>query len=168
MQTEETTMRQLKSKFVSVGVCAACAFGGIAMGIAWATPSAGVTTTVLAGPVTFDDIKAMSLVPDEHLAMIMTKGESDVYMVHNKIAPGGETGWHSHPGISFVLIRAGAATAYDGNDPNTPHVLATGTGLVEQAGHVHNVRNEGTTDLELVVFQLVPAGAPRRIDAPAP
>jgi quercetin dioxygenase-like cupin family protein len=88
--------------------------------------------------------------------------------VHNKIAPGGQTGWHSHPGISFVTVRAGVATAYEGDDPDTPHVLATGTGFVEQAGHIHNIRNEGTVDLELVAFQLVPAGAPRRIDAPAP
>ena len=161
-------MNKVKSKLVLAGVFAACAFGGIAIGVAWATPSQGVTTTILAGPVTFDDIKAMSHVPNEHLAMIMTKGESDVYIVHNKIVPGGQTGWHSHPGISFVTIRAGVATAYDGDDPDTPQVLATGTGFVEQAGHVHNIRNEGNTDLELVAFQLIPAGAPRRIDAPAP
>jgi quercetin dioxygenase-like cupin family protein len=161
-------MRKLLSKFVLAGVCAACAFGGIAIGIAWATPGQGVTTTILAGPVTFDDIKAMTLVPDEHLAMIMTKGESDIYFVQNKIAPGGQTGWHSHPGISFVTIRSGTATAYEGDDPNTPHVLAAGTGFVEQAGHVHNIRNEGTTDLVLIAFQLIPAGATRRVDAPAP
>jgi len=161
-------MGKLRSKLLLAGVCAVCALGGIAVGIAWATPSQGVTTTILAGPVTFDDIKAMSHVPDEYLALLMTKGESDVYIVHNKIAPGGQTGWHSHPGISFVTIRAGVATAYEGDDPDTPHVLNAGTGFVEQAGHVHNIRNEGTVDLELVAFQLIPAGAPRRIDAPAP
>ena len=30
------------------------------------------------------------------------------------------------------------------------------------------VRNEGTVDLVTVAYQIVPAGAARRIDAPAP
>jgi hypothetical protein len=33
---------------------------------------------------------------------------------------------------------------------------------------VHNAVNEGNTNLELVVFYLLPKGAPRRIDEPAP
>jgi hypothetical protein len=40
-------------------------------------------------------------------------------------------------------------------------------GFVEGVGDVPIVRNEGNTDLELVVFFLVPQGAPRRIDEPA-
>jgi hypothetical protein len=39
---------------------------------------------------------------------------------------------------------------------------------VEEAGRVHRFANEGTTDLELVAFQLIPFDAPRRIDQPAP
>jgi hypothetical protein len=33
---------------------------------------------------------------------------------------------------------------------------------------VHIIRNEGTADLVLVAFQLIPFGAVRRIDEPAP
>jgi hypothetical protein len=33
---------------------------------------------------------------------------------------------------------------------------------------VHIVGNQGDTDLELVVVQIVPVGAPRRIDEPDP
>jgi hypothetical protein len=47
-------------------------------------------------------------------------------------------------------------------------VFPTGTGFVEEAGRVHIMRNEGTTDLELVAFQIIPFGATRRIDEPAP
>src|SRR5262249_58709729 len=127
----------------------------------------GITTTILTGPVTLDDIDAKSHAED-HQARIKTKGFSDVYIVHNKIVPGGHTGWHSHPGISFVTVRSGTATEYHGDDPQTPHVYPEGTGFVEEAGHVHIIRNEGTTDLELVAFQLIPFGAPRRIDEPEP
>ena len=33
------------------------------------------------------------------------------------ISPGGQTGWHSHPGPVIVLIKAGTITFYDGDDP---------------------------------------------------
>jgi hypothetical protein len=39
---------------------------------------------------------------------------------------------------------------------------------VEDAGCVHLLANEGSADLEVVVVQIVPLGAPRRIDEPAP
>jgi quercetin dioxygenase-like cupin family protein len=131
-----------------------------------ATPSQGVTTTILTGPVALDPFHVMSNNP-EHTAVIGTRGPSHVYFVSNVIVPGGHTGWHSHPGVSFVTIRSGTATEYHGDDP-TPHVYSAGTGFVEEAGRVHLIRNEGTTPLELIAFQLIPFGAVRRIDEPAP
>ena len=132
-----------------------------------ATPGQGVTTTILSGPVALDEIHAMSHTP-EHTAVINTRGPSHVYFVSNLISPGGHTGWHSHPGISFVTVRSGTATEYHGDDPSTPHVYPAGSGFVEEAGAVHVIRNEGETALELVAFQLIPFGAVRRIDEPAP
>jgi quercetin dioxygenase-like cupin family protein len=162
------TMNKLKSKRLLAGILAGCAFGGIALRLAWATPGSGVMTTILTGPVMFDDIHAMSHTPD-HTAVINTRGVSDVYIVHNKIAPGGHTGWHSHPGVSFVTVKSGVATEYHGDDPTgTPTDYPAGTGLVEEAGRVHLFANEGDSVLELVAFQLIPFGATRRIDQPAP
>ena len=47
--------------------------------------------------------------------------------------------------------------------------LAVGTGPELLDGdHAHIVVNEGDTDLVLVAFQILPVGAPRRIDEPAP
>ena len=161
-------MSKVKSKLVLTGVLCACAFGGIAIGVAWATPSSGITTTILSGPTLFDDDFKEKSESDINKVKIEMDGFSDVYVVHNKIVPGGHTGWHSHPGISIVTIRSGTATFYQADDPNTPHVFPAGSGFVEPAGHVHIGRNEGTTDLEIVVLQIVPFGAPRRVDAPAP
>jgi quercetin dioxygenase-like cupin family protein len=160
-------MNQKSWKLSAAGVFVACAVGGMAWRFAWATPSAGLSTTILTGPTLFDDIHANSVVPD-HTAVINTRGLSDVYIVYNKIAPGGQTGWHSHPGISFVTVKSGTVSEYHNDDPLTAHLHAAGTGFVEEAGQVHNMRNEGTTDLELVAFQLVPFGATRRIDQPDP
>jgi hypothetical protein len=39
---------------------------------------------------------------------------------------------------------------------------------VEDAGCVHLLANEGSVELEVFVVQIVPFGAPRRIDEPAP
>jgi quercetin dioxygenase-like cupin family protein len=117
--------------------------------------------------VPFDEIDAMSLSADHH-AKIKTKGPSDIYIVHNLIKPGGSTGWHSHPGISFVTVKAGTVTEYKGDDPTTPTTYSAGDGLVEEAGHVHIFKNDTSANVELVAFQILPAGAPRRVDAPAP
>lgn len=161
-------MRRLKLSLYLAGlVLIGSGFGGFATERAWATPGQDISTTILTGPVPFDEIDAMSMTEDHH-AKIKTKGSSDVYIVHNVIKPGGHTGWHSHPGISFVTVKAGTVTEYRGDDPTTPHTYSAGSGLVEEAGHVHLFRNEGDTNLELVAFQLLPSGAPRRIDQAAP
>ena len=94
-------------------------------------------------------------------------GDSDVYVVRNLVAPGGHTGWHSHPGPSIISVVAGMATNYHDHDPvGTVHVA--GTAFVDHGDGAHIIRNEGDTVLELIAFQVLPAGAPRRTDEPAP
>ncbi|MGB8694914.1 MAG: hypothetical protein WCD08_15515 [Steroidobacteraceae bacterium] len=95
------------------------------------------------------------------------KRPADVYVVRNTVLAGGYSGWHTHPGPSIVLVSAGTATVYDGDDPScTPKTYPAGSGFVDSGnGHVHMVRNEGTTDLVTVAFQMVPATQSRRIDA---
>lgn len=144
------------------------ALAGFAWRLTWATPPSGFVGTPLAGPIVMDEID-VKYETDEHEIEIKTKGLSDAYAVHNRYAPGGQTGWHSHPGVFFVLITKGVASDYSADDPtHTPQVYRAGTGFVEEGGYVHNLRNEGDEDLELVAFFLVPFGAPRRIDQPQP
>jgi quercetin dioxygenase-like cupin family protein len=144
------------------------ASGVIASKVAWATPPKGVTQTLIAGPVALDDIHVVHQTP-AYGVMIKTRGNSDAYVATNTIAPGGDTGWHSHPGPVFVLITAGAATVYEGDDPTfTPTVYPAGTGFIDEPDTTHIVRNEGDVNLVLTAVFLVPQGAPRRIDEPAP
>jgi len=104
------------------------------------------------------------------LSLQKTKGTSDLYVVSNTWAPGADTGWHSHPGHSLITVTAGTVTAYEGDDPDCkPHVYTVGQGFVDPGGgHVHLVRNEGDIPAQVVAVQLIPAGQPRRIDAPDP
>jgi quercetin dioxygenase-like cupin family protein len=102
-------------------------------------------------------------------ARIKTKRASDLHVLENTIPPGQTFGWHSHPGPSLVIVKAGTATFYLAADPTcTPHVVPAGSGFVDQGHDAHVVRNEGSTDLVTVVVSLVPAGFARRIDEPSP
>jgi quercetin dioxygenase-like cupin family protein len=151
------------------GVFVACAFGVIALGIAWATPALGISTTIVSGPTVLEEVNVHTHSDIyDHAVKIKTKGLSDIYTVYNTILPGGHTGWHSHPGPSIISVKSGVATEYHADDPNTPEVHPAGTSFVDDGEGAHLIRNEGTTNLELVAFQILPAGAPRRIDQPAP
>src|SRR5262249_5157007 len=133
----------------------------------WATSGMGISTTIISGPTALGEVhlNSMSEIND---VKIKTKGASDVYVVYNKIAPGGHTGWHSHPGPSIISVKSGTATEYHGDDPLTPIVHLAGSAFVDDGEGAHIIVNEGNADLELVAFQILPFGAPRKIDEPAP
>ena len=139
-----------------------------AAGTVLATPPTGATALALAPVGQFPEIKAKAKIGDWK-AGIKTKGVSDLHVNQITIQPGGTFGWHSHPGPSFVVVKSGTATFYEGDDPTcTGQVLPTGSSLFEPAGDVHIPRNEGSEPLVLVVIQLLPTGAIRRIDEPSP
>lgn len=144
-----------------------------------ATTGSGFSASTIAQG-RFDDIDVASQVlrqfgdstprMDLWLSLQKTKGPSDLFVQNNLWVPGGYTGWHTHPGHSLIIVTAGAISAYHGDDPScTPTVYTAGMGFVDAGGdHVHNLRNEGTVEARTVAVQLIPAGATRRIDAPAP
>jgi quercetin dioxygenase-like cupin family protein len=133
---------------------------------ALATPSSGLSTT-LHPPGRFGDIEVKSETEDVFELELKTRGASDVYVVHNTFsASGGSSGWHTHPGPSLITVTSGTITAYDATC--TPHVYTAGTGFVDGGDHVHLLRNEGSVPAETIAVQFLPAGASRRIDAPAP
>lgn len=99
-----------------------------------------------------------------------TKGDSDLYIQSNVWQPGADTGWHTHPGHSLIIVTAGKVMVYEGDDPScTPTEYSAGTGFVDEGGeHVHIIRNETGIPASTIAAQLLPAGAARRIDAPDP
>jgi quercetin dioxygenase-like cupin family protein len=149
------------------GAFVACALGTFATQTARATDPSDFSATNVVGPVLLDDIHTLIQTPS-YGAMIKTRGPSDVYITNIKIGKNGHGGWHSHPGPSFITVKSGTASFYDDCDNFIPHAYAAGTGFVEDAGCVHLLANEGNDELEVVVVQIVPRGAPRRIDEPAP
>jgi quercetin dioxygenase-like cupin family protein len=142
--------------------------GGITFRYAQATPpSEGFTPTNIVGPAVLGPIDTKAETDDWEIEL-KTKGRSDIYMTHFKLAPGAHGGWHSHPGPSIIAVKSGTATFYDDCDDFVRHQFPAGTGFVEDAGCVHILVNEGDVDLEVVVMQIVPFGAPRRINEADP
>jgi quercetin dioxygenase-like cupin family protein len=135
---------------------------------ALATPASGVTSTPIAQGV-LDPIKIKAEIGDWE-SEIETKGQSDLVVVENRVAPGGHFGWHSHPGPSLVIVKSGTSTFYRGDDPTcTGQDHPTGSAYVDPGGVVHTARNESLTeDLVVIVVRLLAPGAQARINAPRP
>ena len=97
---------------------------------------------------------------------LQSKGSVDVANVTVNVAPGGDSGWHTHPGIVFVTVKSGTITFYNQTCVGTVH--AAGTSFTEANGNGPGMaRNESTTvPVELVVTYVVPTGAALRIDTP--
>jgi hypothetical protein len=104
-------------------------------------------------------------------ARINVKGATDVHVLENIIAPNGTFGWHSHPGPSMVIVKAGTLSVYHAPDcmredfgPGSP----LGTTFVDGGHDTHMVRNNGTVIAEVYVVSIIPAGFDRRIEEPNP
>lgn len=150
------------------------------VGLVRATPAGGFTsTTVSIGRI--GSFEVFNNAPAERtergksqqkgwVSWQRTKGASDLYIQNNVWAPGGTTGWHSHPGHSLITVTAGTLTVYEGHDPSCkPRVYTTGMAFVDEGGdHVHVIRNEDSVEARTMAVQLLPAGAPRRIDVAGP
>ena len=87
------------------------------------------------------------------------------------IPPGGYTGWHTHPGPTFVAVAQGEGTLYHGMSGCPSFKYGVGAGFMQPPTEVHNMRNEGSTPLVLWAFYALPPGtanAAIRVDRPQP
>lgn len=168
---------RFKRIFAALAAATTAAGAGVFASDVLATPQAGLTTTTVAeaslpplrisshywpGPRT-DPMAFWA-------AALRTYGVSDVYVVDNKLAPGGTTGWHTHPGPSLIFVVSGTVTNYRAVSGNCAgYQYPAGTGFVDSGGNdIHMLKNNGTTTAETVAVQFIPHGQPRKIDEPQP
>ncbi len=107
----------------------------------------------------------------QRLATCTTAIPCDVAFQQLTIAPGGHTGWHTHPGPTVVSVAQGEGTLYHGVAGCPAHKYATGTSFFQPTTEVHNFRNEGTTPLVVYALYYLPTGTPNsaiRTDQPQP
>ena len=139
-----------------------------ASGPALATPASGFTAVQQIkgdyGPI---DVKIKG--SNDWEVELKTDAESDVHVVRNSIAIGGQSGWHRHPGPSLITVTIGTITAYESDDPLcSPRVYTAGQGFIDEGTHAHLLRNESGAPAETVAVQFLADGATRRIDESAP
>jgi quercetin dioxygenase-like cupin family protein len=136
------------------------------------TPSSGVVSAPILARASFADPTDVKFkVKGQKQEVININNAQQTVMQQIVLAPGGQTGWHSHPGPVVVLIKSGQMSFYDGDDPTcTVRTYSAGQAFIDSGqGHVHIARNEGAGNLELwATYFDVPPGGAVRIDAPAP
>ncbi len=150
----------MKAKTALILIVVVAFAAGLYAQAAVATPSVGVTR---------EDVGRATIAKRSPISAQLG---SDVVVQHLTVAPGGSSGWHSHPGAAVVLVQSGTFNLYrDVRNRCRHHVFVAGSGFVERAGEVHLGRNESTTTpVEIIVTYFnVPAGTDAvRIDEPDP
>src|SRR5437763_15163299 len=87
---------RLKLAFLVVIVGAAAAYSSTLL----ATPPSGLTNTPLARGSNTSE------------GTIPLQFGTDIAMAQITVAPGGSSGWHSHPGGAIVVVKQGSLTVY--------------------------------------------------------
>jgi quercetin dioxygenase-like cupin family protein len=93
-----------------------------------------------------------------HSPIEFPRGQSEVVGLAVEIAPGGETGWHSHPVPSFAYVVAGTIelTLASGAVKR----FRSGEAFAEVIDVAHNGRNVGPDPVKLIVFYASTRGRP--------
>jgi hypothetical protein len=136
------------------------------------TPSSGSTPTLL-GRATFGDpsgepFKVKRITGDWQVE-IKAKPAFDLAVQRIVFQPGGQSGWHTHPGPVFIQVVSGVMTFYESDDPDCkPIVRTAGQSYLDLGEHAHIARNESDAVAENLVTYFAPPGATLRIDADAP
>jgi quercetin dioxygenase-like cupin family protein len=88
------------------------------------------------------------------------------------IQPGGSSGWHTHPGATFVAVAQGEGTIYRVVGSGCPATkISVGTGFAQMPTELHVVRNEGSVPFVVYTLYVLPRGTPNtgiRVDQAQP
>jgi hypothetical protein len=149
-------------------VAAAAAVAAISAGMVWATPGTGTTSTLI-GRATFGEAFKVKRETGDFEVEVEAKPALDVAVQRIVFQPGGQSGWHSHPGPVFISVVEGTMTFYESDDPDcAPTVRHAGEGFLDVGDHAHIARNETSEPATNIVTYFAPPGAALRIDQPSP
>jgi quercetin dioxygenase-like cupin family protein len=128
--------------------------------VASGSPGSGFTSVLIA--------RAQS----GHVFAVVQFKNNDVVTAQNNRAPGGFTGWHSHPGVAVIALQAGRVTVYSepvGGGKCSAHTYSAGQVFLERPHDEENVVNTGGVPAAAgATFFNVPHGGSTFIDRPDP
>jgi quercetin dioxygenase-like cupin family protein len=138
-----------------------------------ATPATGVLSgTVVARGSFQDNVDLKIKVGHRSQEVIHVPNAQETVVQQIILAPGGQTGWHTHPGPVVVVIKSGALTFYSGEHSGCAvETYTAGQAFVDSGqGHVHLAANlSATENVELwATYFDVPPGGAFRLDASDP
>jgi quercetin dioxygenase-like cupin family protein len=126
--------------------------------MAWAAVSLAGVTAAIATPATGNISRnelAVGKVTDR--IDIQRSEASDFHIQNIIIDPGASSGWHTHPGPEYSVVKAGEVVL-ERSPACDPITLTAGQGFFNQSGMPHIAHNDSTAPVELYVTYTVPAG----------
>jgi quercetin dioxygenase-like cupin family protein len=102
----------------------------------------------------------------EHHVNLHSKGPSDALQSLLVFQPGGDTGWHTHPGPVVVVVKSGALTEFHSNGCTSVH--PAGSVFFETKDEVHRAVNQTGDVTEVYATFISPAGTQPLIPATDP
>src|SRR3954447_5236932 len=134
-----STKRPLMAKWAPAVVTVT--IGGTALtGALLATPASGtLRSTILARAGFTNAVDIKFKVSKGYQEVIHVPDARDTVIQQVVLAPGGQSGWHSHPGPVVVLVKSGEVTFYDGESLQcTAHTYVAGQAFIDRGqGHIH-------------------------------
>lgn len=152
--------RGVKRALVAAAALSGLAAAAVAVtGAASATPGAGISGVTLASGTVAERVHLRS----------HGNEQTDVLVQELTIAPGGTSGWHTHPGPAVVVVESGVFTLRSERaNACVNEQYGPGQAFVDPGhGHRHLGLNLGDEPVVVTVIYLLPAGsAGPRIDVP--
>jgi mannose-6-phosphate isomerase-like protein (cupin superfamily) len=174
----------MKATAVVVTVCLLL-IGAVLVGAALATPGSGIaagpivargvagqnivlgvpgTTTVTrtvkvrVGKKTVTKRVSFTVATVKPLMSCTAAAACDLAFQQLTISPGGYTGWHTHPGPTFVAVAQGDGTLYQDAAGCPSAKYGPNSGFFQPSSEIHNFRNEGSSPLTVFAFYMLPSG----------
>ena len=146
----------------------------LTVGAALATPGMGILAAPVQARGTLGPNEGPNLVVNSKTGVhLKALGSTNIVTQQIRIAPGGNTGWHSHPGPVLVTVKSGSIQLFYASDTSCQGVVyEAGDSFVDRGDeNVHIARASPFDGVELWATYFVPGGdpsAPFRLDAPDP
>ena len=97
-------MNASKARIAKGILTGAAVAAAISVSLAWATPGSGTQSTLI-GRATFNDPINVRRFGEDHWKVgVKAKPALDVAVQTIVFQPGGQSGWHSHPGPVFISV----------------------------------------------------------------
>ena len=157
-----------------LGAAALLVLGFMAVvGTAIATPGFGILGAPVHARGTLEPTTGNNVIVNSKSGVhVKTQGSVDLVTQELRFAAGGHTGWHSHPGPVLVTVKSGSLQLIYADDETCQGtVYEAGDSFVDRGDErAHIARMSPFQETVLWAMYFVPgaAGAPFRLDEPAP